>query len=47
MPRRQEFHPLDAAGLRALSGRDKGDEPVPVEEPAKAKVIDDVENRGI
>ena len=44
---RQELNPLDAAGLRALSGRDEGEEPVPVEEPAKMKEVDDIKNRGV
>ena len=44
---RKELDPLDVAGLRALSGCDEGEEPVPVEEPVKTKEVDNVENRGV
>ena len=47
VPVRQELHLLDAARLRVLSRRNEGEEPVPVEEPAKTKVVDDVKNRGV
>ena len=43
----EELYPFDAPRLRALSRGDERQKPVPVEEPAKTKEIDDVENRGI
>ena len=43
----EELHPLDAPRLRALSGGDKRQKPVPVEELAKTKEVDDVEDRWV
>ena len=44
---RQELDPFNTTQLRVLSGGNEEQEPVPVEEPAKVKEVDDIKNRGV
>jgi hypothetical protein len=47
VPLGHEFYPVDKAAVGALSCSYKEEEPVPREEPATMKIVDNVENKGV